>query len=63
MLTCSPYFHEPALHELRLHQELAPGYLLLEANIPFDQLTTPWRHRLSHLSASSLPGSATYPLR
>jgi 23S rRNA (cytidine2498-2'-O)-methyltransferase len=53
ILTCSPYFHEPALHELRrhhpdlrLHQELAPGYLLLEADTRFDDLTAPWRHRL-----------------
>jgi 23S rRNA (cytidine2498-2'-O)-methyltransferase len=53
ILTCSPHFHDSALHEIRRHhadvkllQELSPGYLLLESSISFDQLTAPWRHRL-----------------
>jgi 23S rRNA (cytidine2498-2'-O)-methyltransferase len=53
ILTCSPYFTDLALNELhRQHpqitvsQELAPGYLVLEAPCSFTELSIPWRHRL-----------------
>lgn len=42
-----------ALHELRRYhpemsiiQHLAPGYLFIQADVSFDQLTLPWRHKL-----------------
>jgi 23S rRNA (cytidine2498-2'-O)-methyltransferase len=54
ILTCSPYFTEAALNELRRYhpqitflQHLAPGYILLQAPYSFDKLTAPWRHRSS----------------
>lgn len=53
ILTCSPYFMDFALNEIRrshprltLIESLAPGYLLLQAPYSFDKLTRPWRHCL-----------------
>ncbi len=53
ILTCSPYFMDFALNEVRrshphltLVESLAPGYLLLQAPYSFDKLTRPWRHNL-----------------
>src|SRR5512134_1189968 len=53
ILTCSPYFIDLALNEMRRHhcditvlQHLAPGYVFLETHAPFEELTRPWRDRL-----------------
>ena len=53
ILTCSPYFADLALNEVRrchpeanVLQHLAPGYLLLQAPCSFEEFTYPWRHQL-----------------
>ncbi|MBN1427465.1 MAG: hypothetical protein JXB07_03710 [Anaerolineae bacterium] len=53
ILTCSPYFIDPALNEIRRHhsqitviQSISPGYSLLDTPGSFEELTRPWRHRL-----------------
>lgn len=53
ILTCSPYFTDSALNEIRrcqpqttVCQHLAPGHLIVQALCSFDELTHPWHHRL-----------------
>ncbi len=53
ILTCSPYFVELAVNEIRRHHPsvvvlatLSPGCLLIQASTPFDQFTRPFRDRL-----------------
>jgi 23S rRNA (cytidine2498-2'-O)-methyltransferase len=53
ILTCSPYFVDLALNEIRrthpdthLVQHIGPGTLLLQVSEPFEQFTAPWRQRL-----------------
>lgn len=53
ILTCSPYFVELAVNEIRRHHPsivvlatLSPGCLLIQTSTPFDQFTRPFRDRL-----------------
>lgn len=53
ILTCSPYFIDSALNEVRRHhpdvrvlQHLAPGYILLKAPYSFGKLTADWQHKV-----------------
>lgn len=54
ILTCSPYFIDSALNEVRrqhpgvhIQQQVSPGYLLLKAPYSFGKLTEPWQHKTS----------------
>jgi 23S rRNA (cytidine2498-2'-O)-methyltransferase len=70
ILTCSPYFIEAALNELRRHhpqiavvQQLAPGYVFLETPTPFDKLTVPWQQRLPIYLHHFAPVQTILPLQ
>ncbi len=53
IVSCSPWFADAALYELRRFlpdvsfvDQPAPGILLIEFPFSFDKLTLPWRHKL-----------------
>jgi 23S rRNA (cytidine2498-2'-O)-methyltransferase len=69
ILTCSPYFTELALNEIRrqhpqisITQHLAPGIIQLQAPYSFDKLTLPWRHQTPIYLHHAFPVHATVTL-
>jgi 23S rRNA (cytidine2498-2'-O)-methyltransferase len=66
ILTCSPYFTELALNEIRrqhpqisITQHLAPGIIQLQAPYSFDKLTVHWRHQTPIYLHHAFPIHAT----
>ena len=73
ILTCSEYFVEQALNEIRRYQPsvqlieaLSPKHHLIHAPCSFEQLTSPWQNKLSiylhHLFPIHYQGSIEFPL-
>lgn len=70
LITCSPYFIDMALVELRrahpdlsLIRELSTGHLIVQSGGAFADLTAPWRNRLPIYLHHAFPIQGSVPLQ